>query len=338
MRFMLALGLTLLTAAGAVAAETPFGSPDLVEKARAEGKIVFYSVNFTETELPWIKAFNQRFPFIRVELVRAPGGQMLTRINTEYASGKLAADVIDYSDRGHLLKMLDMYQEYAPPNAEDYKPEAVTDPRKLWPRSTTGWCLAYNTALVDTPPTSWWDLTAPQWKGKQIAQVIAGGGGPTWNRALFERKVLGEDYWVKLAANDPALYPSGAPETDAIIRGEAKLGATQTNIALPRVKEGAPLGCAMPKEGMPVTSYGAGIPKTAVNVNAARLFLNWSLSREGQEAFVRDSSGFSALKDGPVPEGIDLKQVRLWYSDMDDYINLQTQWIEDWNRTFNYRQ
>jgi iron(III) transport system substrate-binding protein len=338
MRTLLALCLGILLCGRAMAQDQPFGPPELIEKARAEGKVTFYSVNFTETEQLWIAGFNKRFPFVKVDLIRAPGGQLITRIRTEAASGKLRADVVDYSDRGHLLTMLDMYQEYRPPNADAYSPAAVTDRTKLWPRTTTGWCIAHNTELVKDPPKTWWDLTDPKWKGKQIAQVIAGGGGPTWNRALFERQVLGPDYWAKIAANETLLFPSGAPATDSIIRGEAKVGAQQTNIVIPRQKEGAPIGCVIPPEGVPLTSYGAGIPKTATNVNAARLFLNWMLSREGQEVFVRESGGFSALIDGPMPDALDIKAIKPWFPKMEDYINLQAGWVDEWNRLHNYRQ
>lgn len=338
MRHLLSVCVMWLLSFAAVAQDTPFGSPELIEKAKAEGRITFYTVNFTETEQAWIAAFNKRFPFVRVDMIRAPGGQLITRIRSEAASGKLAADVIDYSDRGHLLSMLDMYQDYRPPNAAAYTQSAVTDPNKLWPRTTTGWCIAHNTELVKDPPRSFRDLTDPKWKGKQIAQVIAGGGGPTWNRALFERQVLGEDYWARIAANDTLLFPSGAPATDAIIRGEAKTGAQQTNIVIPRMKEGAPIACIIPPEGVPLTSYGAGIPKSAKNVNAARLFLNWMLSREGQEAFVNDSGGFSALIDGPAPTASDISSIKPWFPKMDDYINLQSTWVDEWNKLHNYRQ
>ncbi len=338
MRAIIAFCIAILVSATAAAQDTPFGSKALIEKARAEGRIVFYSVNFNETEHAWIAAFNKRFPFIKVDLLRAPGGQLITRIRSEAASGKLTADVIDYSDRGHLLSMLDLYQEYRPPNAADFDPAALTDPNRIWPRTTTGWCVAHNTELVTDPPRSFRDLTDPKWKGGQIAQVIAGGGGPTWNRVLFERQVLGEDYWARLAANETVLFPSGAPATDSIIRGETRVGAQQTNIVIPRQRDGAPIACIIPPEGVPLTSYGAGIPKTAANPNAARLFLNWSLSREGQEAFVRDSGGFSALIDGPVPDALDVKAIKPWFPKMQDYINLQAAWVTEWNRTNNYRQ
>lgn len=338
MRILLALCVGILLSSRTMAQPHPFGPPELIEKARAEGKVILYSVNFTETEALWITAFNKRFPSIKVELLRAPGGQLITRIRTEAASGKLLADVIDYSDRGHLLTMLDMYQDYRPPNAAEFDPAAVTDQNKLWPRTTTGWCIAHNTELVKDPPRSWRDLTDPKWKGKQIAQVIAGGGGPTWNRALFERQVLGEDYWAAVAANDTWLFPSGAPATDSIIRGETKVGAQQTNIVIPRQREGAPVACVIPPEGVPLTSYGAGIPKTAVNVNAARLFLNFTLSREGQEVFVREAGGFSALINGPVPDALDVKAMKPWFPKMEDYINLQAAWVDQWNKANNYRQ
>ena len=223
MRWLIAAVTALFMSSTAQAQE--YGPPELIEKAKAEGRIFFYSVNFSETEQAWIAAFNKRFPFVKVELTRAPGGQLITRIRSEYATGKLTADVIDYSDRGHLRTMLDMYQDYRPPNAAAYQPASITDPDKLWPRTTTGWCIAYNTELVQDPPKSFMDLTDPKWKGNKIAQVIAGGGGPTWNRALFERQVLGPDYWARIAANQTQLYPSGAPATDAIIRGELLVGA-----------------------------------------------------------------------------------------------------------------
>ena len=52
--------------------------------------LVFYTANFTEVEQEVIKAFNKRFPFVKVEMVRAPGGQLITRIKTEAAAGKLS--------------------------------------------------------------------------------------------------------------------------------------------------------------------------------------------------------------------------------------------------------
>ena len=152
------LGVAALALAAPTRAQQPnFGPPELIEAARKEGKLVFYTANFTEVEQEVIKAFNKRFPFVRVEMVRAPGGQLITRVKTEAAAGKLSADVIDHSDRGLMLEMADLFQDYAPPNAADYLPEVLVSP-KLWPRNTIGWSIAYNKELVKNPPKSPEDL------------------------------------------------------------------------------------------------------------------------------------------------------------------------------------
>src|SRR5215475_4999886 len=74
-------------------AQENLGSPELIAAAKAEGKLVYYTANFAEVEQQVIKEFNKRFPEIKIEMVRAPGGQLITRVKTEAAAGKLIADV-----------------------------------------------------------------------------------------------------------------------------------------------------------------------------------------------------------------------------------------------------
>src|SRR6266511_5903714 len=166
-----ALGLSVAAIAGrayAQAAKNPFGPPELIEAAKQEGTLVYYTANFAEVEREVIGAFNKRFPFVKVEMVRAPGGQLITRVKTEAAAGKLAADVIDHSDRALMKDLVDLFQDYAPPNAADYRPDVLISP-KLWPRATLVWSIAYNAALVKKSPKSWMDLTNPEYGNKQIS-------------------------------------------------------------------------------------------------------------------------------------------------------------------------
>src|SRR5471032_1339142 len=156
------LKTTMLAAACATlafalpAAAQNFGSPELIAAAKAEGKLVYYTANFAEVEQETIKAFNKRFPEIRIEMIRAPGGQLITRVKTEAAAGKLIADIVDHSDRALMLPLVDLFQDYAPPNAADYDPAALVSP-KFWPRLTAVWAIAYNTELVKDPPKTWMD-------------------------------------------------------------------------------------------------------------------------------------------------------------------------------------
>src|SRR6476469_9879166 len=155
----------LAFAASIVPAAAQFGPPELIEAARQEGKLVFYSANVAESETPVMNAFNKRFPFVKIEFLRAPGNQLLQRVKTEAAAGKLLADVIDHSDRALMREIEDIFQDYAPPNAADYIPETRVS-EKLWPRSTVVWSIAYNSEVVKNPPKSWMDLTKPEYDGK----------------------------------------------------------------------------------------------------------------------------------------------------------------------------
>src|ERR1700720_1741761 len=327
----LALGGTLAQA------EENFGPPELIAAAKAEGKMVLYTANFAEVEQQVIKAFNTRFPEIKVEMVRAPGGQLITRVRTEAAAGKLIADIVDHSDRALMLPLVDLFQDYAPPNAADYNPDALISP-KLWPRATVVWSIAYNTELVKNPPKTWMDLTKPEYD-KMTGQVFAQSGGTTWTRIMFERQVLGEDYWAKQASTHPILYPSGAPMADSLVRGEVAMGPLLYNAIYPKQKDGAPIQIFFPPEGAPVNPYATGIPKTAAHPNAAKLFLNWCLSKEGQTFMIKEQGNLTSLKKAPIyPKGFDPDKVKLWVPDFPQYVKLHKEWVEDWNKTFGYRQ
>jgi iron(III) transport system substrate-binding protein len=331
-----AVGLAALVASPSLAQQ--FGPPDLIEAAKKEGKLVYYTANFAEVEQQVIKAFNKRFPEIAVEMVRAPGGQLITRVKTEAAAGKLSADIVDHSDRALMLPLAELFQDYAPPNGADYRPDAMISP-KLWPRATLVWSIAYNTELVKTPPKTWWDLTKPEYGNKQIGQVFAASGGTTWTRIMFERQMLGQDYWEKQAATNPVLYPSGAPASDSLVRGEVSIAPLLYNIVYPKKRDGAPLQIFFPPEGAPVNPYASGIPKTAAHPNAAKLFLNWCLSDEGQTFMIKELGNLTSLKQAPIyPEGFDPKIVKVWLPNFDDYVKLHAAWVEDWNKTYNYRQ
>lgn len=324
--------LMVATATGAAAtSDASFGGTELINAANKEGKLVLYTANQLASEQDLMAAFNKRFPHIKVEIVRAPGSRLATRIETEVAAHKLTADVIDMSDRGLVTNFQSAFADYSPPNADLY-PEKAKRLKNLWPKTSWGFVLAYNVKSGIVPPKSWKDLVDPKYKGK-VGVVVANSGGSTWTRAMFERQELGEDYWAKLAANDPVSYPSGAPAVSGIVRGEVVLGGVQSNAAIPDARKGAPLKVVYPTEGIPVTTSAAGVVKGSAHPNAARLYMNWSLSQEGQSAWVVRGGGFSVLKGAPLPDGA-TTDTKLWIPDPGQYVSLRTQWIGDWNKTF----
>jgi iron(III) transport system substrate-binding protein len=320
------------------AAADNFGPPELIEAAKKEGTIVYYTADFTEPEQEIIKAFNKRFPFVKVEMIRAPGGQLITRIKTESAANKLSADVVCHSDRGLMKEIADLFQDYKPPNADAYRDDVLVAPQ-LWPKTALGWSIAYNTELEKNPPKTWMDLCKPEYGPKKIGQVIAPSGGTTWTRVMFERQTFGDDYWKKQAATQPVLYPSGAPTSDALVRGEVSIAVLLYNIAYIKKRDGAPVEIIFPSDGVPLNFYAAGVTKTAAHPNAGKLFLNWCMSDEGQAFHIKELGYLTAMKKPPFnPPGYDPAVIKTWAPNFEQYEKLRDGWIEEWNKTYGYRQ
>ncbi len=334
----------LLTAAAAATrpawAEESYQPPAaLADAARKEGRFVMYTASFTEPEQEFAEFFNKRFPFVKVELVRSSGGQLITRVRTEAAAGKLTADIVDHSDRALMRAIDDVFQDYAPPNAADYLEGSRISP-KLWPRITPTWCIAYNSALLQNGPKSWMDLTKTDvYQPGVIGEVIAPSGGTTWTRILFERQKVDPNYWAKQAATKPSLYPSSAPGSDAVVRGEVQVMPLVVNAIYTKRRDGAPVELVFPTEGIPLVPYASGIPKTAANPNAARLYLDFCMSKEGQAFAMAQQGNLTSLKVPPTEmKGFDPKVTPVWLPKESDFESLRNGWISEWNKTYGYRQ
>ena len=308
---------------------------ELVDAANKEGKVVLYTALLLDNEQLVAKEFNKKFPNVKVDIVRAPGARLFTRVETEAAANQLSADILDMTDRGLAMRIEDLFADYAPPNAKDYDSPAMVS-KKLWPRSVQIYGIAYNPALISNPPATWQDLTKPEYKGK-LGLVIAGSGGTTWSKVMFQRQVLGLDYWKAIAAQQPRLFESNGPTATAVVRGEVAVAMLLTNAALPLERDGAPIKVVYPKEGLPATPGTAGIFKTAANPNAAKLFLNWFLSLEGQNVMV-DKLGFASLLKGAKPPPGATGDVKLWVPNNDEYEKLRDGWIEEWNVIYGYKR
>lgn len=103
----------LLLGTGAAAAQECC-SKELVEAANKEGKLVLYTALLLDSEQIVMKEFNKKFPKVKVDIVRAPGARLFTRIETEAAAGKLGADVIDLTDLGLAKRPVERLRRLCP--------------------------------------------------------------------------------------------------------------------------------------------------------------------------------------------------------------------------------
>src|SRR5216684_6106801 len=148
-------------------------TPQLIEAAKKEGKVVFY----TSIDLPVseriARAFEAKYPGIAVRVERTGAERVFQRIGQEYASRIHAVDVVQSSDASHFIvwKRDGILEPYVPEDVAKYYPEEHKDPDGMF-ASFRVWLsvMGYNTDLVKAAeaPKSFADLLDPRWKGKMV--------------------------------------------------------------------------------------------------------------------------------------------------------------------------
>ena len=169
----LALGTVFASVARAAAPPAEAITPQLIEAAKKEGKVVWYtSIDLSVSE-KIAAAFREKFGGIEVRVERTGAERVFQRIGQEYASNVHAVDVANSSDAAHLLawKRQGILLPYVPEDvAKHYKPEHRDADGTFAGFRATLSPIAYNTKLVkaEDAPKSFADLLDPKWKGKIV--------------------------------------------------------------------------------------------------------------------------------------------------------------------------
>jgi len=301
--------LSVFTAGIAFAAE-PSGA--LVEKAKAEGKVAFYA-NMTAIE-PILADFGKKYG-VNAEATRLSTTKFIATIMTEHAAGKLTADVLQAPVPVlEYLKEKGVIASYVSPAAAGYPKWANTD-GKIQLFGIEYAALIYNKELVkpaDVPKT-YQDLTDPKWKGKIVmADPATHPTTISWLVGLKENVIKSDAEWMKflkgLAANDPMFVASFGPTPAPIESGEKLIGISMPKYIV--TKAPAPLDWAHVSQPMMGTPRGIAIAAKAPHPNAARLFMDYWLSKDAM-TIMAAKVGEYVLTPGVYPPiaGIDKAKV-----------------------------
>lgn len=273
----------------AATAATPAGQldADTIAKAKAEGKLTFYT-SLNEDDAKFVVAkFEAATPGIKVTLNRKSSEKITAQFITEAKAGKVIGDVLETGGLDIAKPIKEgLITEFRPPAAAGF-PAELRDPQGMWTASRLGIeTIAWNTSQVKAAdaPKSFDDLVDPKWKGK----ILIESTDVEVMLALAKGKWKGDDakvrdYFTKLAANQ--LQPSaGHTETlDLLIAGQrATFWGAHGHTTEQKAKAGAPVDY-MRTEGV-LTVDGVVLAKGAPNANAAKVFINWYLGDEGQRA------------------------------------------------------
>jgi iron(III) transport system substrate-binding protein len=283
------------------------------ESAKKEGKLVIYGLG--EPFLtPIVSVFRKRYPGLTVEGFDEPGPQSRERVIGEQKTGRIIGDVIIAGPTNHqMLGDLKFLEPYQTSQWSYIIPELLPEPGFTNPLRASVFSIAVNSKLVPEAeePKAWVDLLQPRFKGKMASDDPRGSGGGAGLVASLE-KAFGTEFLQKLATQDIFFSKDTGTILANLVRGEYSvfITASHDEIIAAR-KNGAPLKFLKPKEGVRAAGNYQSIVKNAPHMNAAKLWVEWSTSEEGQQAFAR--TGQAAARKGikaGEPEA-DLSNVKL---------------------------
>ena len=272
-----------------------------VEAGKKEGKVVVYGSVVPQAMEGLHQAFKKKYG-IDVEYWRGSSTQVSERALTEWRAGKPGFDIAE-GNRGVqlIMKSEGLFQKFIPPTSEKFPAQYKEKDGLITPWRVLPISILYNTELVKATdlPKTFDDLLNPKWSGKisipdptrhtTTAQFL-------WN---LRRKEFKGDKWLDyvkaLAKQNPVLVESLAPVTTTIIKGEALVGITY--IKYIKQYKG-------PVDFVPMDKYLTdpnylSLSAKSAHANAAKLYIDFACSPEGQKEIAED--GEFVLAPGVYP-------------------------------------
>jgi iron(III) transport system substrate-binding protein len=292
----LVAGLAIASGVGLAAAQSGDAAwNQVVEKARNEGQVNLYSVAVPQQTERLIKAFNNKYPKIRINHTRG-AGDLPPRVEAERQAGVDGADVFIWSDplwynrnEEHLVP-IDSPAGNAFPKDKGWQVPGKAANVGFPPFGI----LVWNTDYVREGLKDHRDLLKPELKGRiatreDVTAVVAG-------YLDFLEKQLGPDYLRALGQQKPKFYPTLVPAVQAVAAGEVWAANIGTPFSVQDLKDqGAPIAWTTPTPKGFANSWVGAVLKVSKRPNAARVFLDFILSPEGQIALNGEQSSGSAI-------------------------------------------
>ncbi|MFD4351202.1 ABC transporter substrate-binding protein [Nocardia sp. NPDC058518] len=277
----------------------------LVDAAKSEGGLVVYS-SLSGVEISFEK-FEQAYPEIPVTVERAPTSDLITRLDQEGAVNAQGADVTMHSQSG----WFDTSNEASRFAALKVGPEQAA---AGWEKHLAGqsypfvfsnaYIVGYNTKTGRPVKnmSEFLDVAANAKIG------IIDGEISTAQSFLYSRwqKEYGDDFLKRLAGLDYTVYSSNVPLAQGLAAGEIDYGiGLAPSTVLDLKGEGAPVDYIVPDEATSGVPYHAAVLNNAPHPNAAQLFVNWLMSKDGAGQFVAHHSPASTpvATTGSIPWG-----------------------------------
>jgi iron(III) transport system substrate-binding protein len=268
------------------------------------GKLVLYTSQPDRDAAQTVEGFRRRAPQVDVEVFRSGTTEVMNKLLAEFAAGAPRPDVLLIADAGSMERL----------RAEGrLLPHPAADVAQLPPDTFDRERTYFGTKLITTgivhhraaprAPTTWRDLLAPEARGQVVLpSPLYSGAAAIHMAALLAHPALGPGYYAELARNGATAVRGNGAVASAVASGQKLYGVLVDFMALNAKAKGSPVEFVFPTEGVSAVTEPVAILRTGRNPEAARAFVDFLLSAEGQALAARQGY-LPARRDVAPPPG-----------------------------------
>ena len=307
----------------------PADEAKLYEAAKKEGTVVWYGTAPLEAMQGMAEEFQKKYSGVRVEIQRIVGLAQYQRVMRETEAHQYIADIIHISDRPSVADLVERgyIANWRVPTFDRLPPEA-----RMKTHAYTSYLgdadVAYNPNKV-TPEeakilaSSWKGILDPRFKGRiavsnQVYSYIVMFLDPR------NKDVYGVDFLKALAAQKPVVYSDVITSVDRVIAGEQDIVfPSAEGLNYVKWQQGAPIRWVHPKPTPSFNNSWFGVYQFAPHPNAARLYLNWLMSEDGERAVQARFGAITTMIGYPDQRPVAKEP---WYDPITE------KYVPDWDR------
>jgi iron(III) transport system substrate-binding protein len=256
---------------------------NMLDAAKKEGAMVFYTTMDIQNSKPLLDAFNKKYPFIKADLVRLGGTAMVSRILTEAQAGASKFDVaVGISPSLTPMRERNLIAPYMSPEFANLYDD-LYDAKGYWSTVYLNTLvLGYNTKVISRNdlPKTYDDLLKPQYKQKFIIDIENHDVFVALSQEWGQEKAI--NYFKGLAKQEPVFLRGNTNRANFVSVGERSMTFVYAQVIERMKQTGAPVDW-IPLEPVAVELNVAMLSAKAAHPNSAKLFIDYLISKDGQE-------------------------------------------------------
>lgn len=308
--------------------------------ARGEGTVTWYVAQMSgEAAEAMGRRFTRRYPGITVSVIRTTGQVAYERLQQELKNNTPTCDVFSSTDISQYPALVkrNALAHYEPLSAGELAApyQGLGEKGFYYPTTGSLQILIYNTKTVTGAdiPRRCTDLLDPKFK-RHVAIAHPAFSGYFGQWVLAMRRQYGWGYFEKLAANNPRVGRSGNDPITMLNAGECVVGTGPASTATVTAGRGNPIGIVYPEDGTVLCVGPSAVAAAAPHPNAARLFMEWLLSRDYADA-CREWSLEPVRADAePLPGIKPISAIKTLTVSASEIARELPDTIEQWRETF----